>query len=119
MPRSRKRIFYELPFFIIPIILIAGLIVMLLWNAVLPAAIHASPINYWQALGLLILCRILFGGFRGRPRNARPGMWRGAPRWREKWMNMNDEERAKFKDEWRRRCGKPDINKGEENKNEF
>jgi hypothetical protein len=108
MPRNRKRIFFELPFFIIPIILIVGLIVMLLWNAIMPDVIRASKINYWQALGLLILCRILFGGFRGRPRDRRPEMWRGRGfQWREKWKNMNDEERAKFREEWKRRCGRP------------
>jgi len=103
--------FFSLPFFIIPIILIVGLIVMLLWNAILPTAIHASTINYWQALGLLILCKILFGGFRGRPRDRRNEMWRGRSlQWREKWKNMNDEERAKFREEWRHRCGKPGRN---------
>ncbi len=109
MPRNRKRIFFDFPFFIIPIVLLVGLIVMLLWNAVLPDAIHASRINYWQALGLLILCRILFGGFRGRMRDRKPEMWRGrGPEWREKWKNMSDEERVKFRDEWRQRCRRPE-----------
>jgi hypothetical protein len=108
MPRNRKRRFFYLPFFIIPALLLAGLIIMLLWNAILPAALHASRINYWQAMGLLILCRILFGSFRGRPRGHRPDMFRGGPPWRQKWMNMSDEERAKFREEWKQRCRRPD-----------
>jgi len=108
MPRNRRKIFFALPFFVIPILLLAGLIVMLLWNAILPAAVHASRINYWQSIGLLILCRILFGGFRGRPRGRRPDMFRGGPPWRQKWMNMTDEERAKFREEWKQRCRRPD-----------
>lgn len=104
---NRRKIFFAAPFFIIPVILLAGLIVMLLWNAILPAAVHASTINYWQATGLFILSRILFGSFRGRPRGGGPGMFRGGPEWREKWKNMSDEERMKFREEWRRRCGKP------------
>jgi hypothetical protein len=44
-----------------------GYLVMLLWNAVVPvvfAGVH--PVDYWRALGLLVLSRVLFGGFRGR-----------------------------------------------------
>lgn len=111
MPRNRRRTFFAFPFFIIPIILLVALIVMLLWNAVLPAAIHASTINYWQALGLLVLCKILFGGFPGRMRGRTPGMWREkGEAWREKWKNMSDEERIKFRNEWRRRCRTPGEN---------
>lgn len=109
MPRNRRM--FPFPLLIIPIIFIVGLIVMLLWNAVLPTAIHASTINYWQALGLLALCRILFGGCCRRTRDRRPEMWHGrSVQWREKWKNMSDEERAKFRDEWRRRCGRPGTN---------
>jgi hypothetical protein len=50
-------------------------------------------------LGLLALSRILFGWPRGG--------WGGkGGHWREKWGQMSDEDRAKFKEEWRRRCGK-------------
>ena len=37
---------------------------MALWNAILPEVVDAKPLSYWQALGLLLLSRILFGGFR-------------------------------------------------------
>lgn len=36
---------------------------MLLWNALLPAIFGIVTITYWQALGLLVLGRLLFGGF--------------------------------------------------------
>lgn len=62
--------------------------VMLLWNLVLPGLFSGSlPIDYWRALGLLALCRILFGGFRGH------GAMRGRGRWR-RWQAMSDDERA-------------------------
>src|SRR5947209_6252570 len=41
-------------------------IVMLLWNSILPAVLHAGMITFWQAAGLLLLARILFGGMKGR-----------------------------------------------------
>jgi hypothetical protein len=50
-------------------------VVMLLWNAILPALLGVKLIGYWQAMGLLILSRILFGSFgsgsghKRRPRN--------------------------------------------------
>jgi hypothetical protein len=90
------------PFFIL--LAIAGviafvIIVMLLWNAVMPVIFRLPVITFWQALGLLVLSKILFGGFRGGPRP----YWKG--RARQKWMDMTPEERERFKEEWGRRCG--------------
>ena len=36
---------------------------MWLWNALIPGIIGWTSINYWQALGLLLLIRLLFGHF--------------------------------------------------------
>ena len=86
--------------------LVLGAIVMLLWNAILPEVTSARPLSYWQALGLLVLSRILFGGFRfGRP-GAAPAYWKKKREWREKWMDMSEEERARFRDSWQKRCGR-------------
>jgi hypothetical protein len=69
---------------------VLGWAVMLLWNAVMPALfVDSRLIDYPHALGLLVLCRILFGGFRGR------GGWRGRHHW-HKWAAMTDEERARI-----------------------
>jgi len=76
-------------------------IVMSLWNAILPAVLHVSTITFWQALGILVLSKILFGGFRGG--------WRGRHRMhnmQQKFASMSPEEREKFKAEWRKRCGR-------------
>jgi hypothetical protein len=91
-------------FLFVPLVLIVlAAIVMFLWNAILPDIAHVERLTYPQAFGLLILSKILFGGFRfpgrGRPYFGPP------PHIRAKWMNMSDEERLKFKEEWRRRCG--------------
>lgn len=96
---SRKKFFF-MPLAAIAAVLLFGWVVMLLWNAVLPSTTGVSALNYWQAVGLLALCRILFGGFRtgGRPHQHRSASWR------EKWTQMSEEERARFKAEWRERC---------------
>jgi hypothetical protein len=40
-----------------------GAVVMWLWNALMPDIFHLGVITYWQAVGLAILGRLLFGGF--------------------------------------------------------
>ena len=69
---------------------VVGLVVMALWNRLLPDLFGWRSISFGQALGLLILTRLLFGGFRGGP--GRHLRWRG--RMRERWEGM-------------RGCGRP------------
>ena len=83
-------------------------VVMWLWNAILPSLLHTNTITFWQSAGLLVLSRILFGGFHFRRPGDRPKF--GGNRWgnmREKWMNMSKEDRSKFKSEMRNRCRPP------------
>jgi len=100
--QNRKRYFF-IPFFIAGAVLIFGWVVMLLWNAILPKVIGGvTALTYWQAVGLLVLSKILFGGFHGK---SRPNQG-GTMHWREKWRNMSEEDRAQFKAKWRERCKK-------------
>jgi hypothetical protein len=78
-----------------------GFIVMTLWNWLAPALFDAHTISYWQALGLLVLSKILFGGFRGRPGHG--GNWRR--RMTARWEQMTPEEREKFRQGMAGRCG--------------
>lgn len=97
--KNRKFLFI----LIIPLI-IAGVsaVVMLLWNAILPDLTGVGSLSFWQALGLLILCKILFGGFgKGCHGRKKHGPSR---HFRNKWRNMNEEERQKLKEEWKKRC---------------
>ncbi len=78
-----------------------GLVVMSLWNALLPEIIGVKAIGFWQALGLLVLCRILFGGL-----GFRPGMFGMARRrMHERWMQMTPEQREEFMQHRRNRFG--------------
>jgi hypothetical protein len=78
---------------------ILGTVVQHLWNWLIPAIVGWHAINYWQAVGILLLSKILFGGFRGRGGNH----WRH--RMAERWEKMSPEEREKFSQGMRRRCG--------------
>lgn len=80
-------------------------VIMYLWNAILPEVIHVASIGYWQALGLFILSRILFGGFHCGPRSGRKPSF-GRAGFRQKFMKMTDEEKAAFKEKWKERCCK-------------
>ena len=95
-----KKGFMFLILFIVAVFLF-GLIVMGLWNAILPVVLGVKTITFWQALGILVLSKILFGGFGG-------SRWRGSPQWKQKmkqrWDNMTPEERENFKSEWKNRC---------------
>ena len=88
--------------FFIAAVLLFGAVVMGLWNAILPAVLGVKAITFVQALGILILSKILFAGFGRRG-------WHGGRQWRhniqEKWSGMTPEEREKFKAEWKNRCG--------------
>ncbi len=79
---------------------VASFVVMSLWNILMPGIFGVRTISFWQALGLLVLSKILFGGFRP---------YGGGPRWRrrmiERWEQMTPEEREKFKQGMRRGCG--------------
>ena len=72
-------------------------ITMLLWNALLPSIFGIACINFWQALGLLVLGRILFSGIGGGGFHP-GGMMHDKKRnfIREKWMKMTPEERRKI-----------------------
>jgi Ca2+/H+ antiporter, TMEM165/GDT1 family len=85
-------------------IIVFGFVVMGLWNNILVAVTGVKAITFLQALGILLLSKILFGGFGGGGKG-----WRGSPAWKEKmkqrWDKMTPEERDKFKAEWKNRCG--------------
>jgi hypothetical protein len=80
---------------------IGGVIVQLLWNWLLPPLFGWSVITFWQALGLLALCRILFGGL-GMHGPSRHG---GPRRMAERGAAMSPEERERFRHGGRERCG--------------
>ena len=83
-------------------IALGGEIVMRLWNWLAPALFGWRQITFWQGLGLLVLCRILFGGFGGRGGGYRSKMRR---RMGERWEAMTPEERERFRQGMRGRCG--------------
>ena len=64
-------------------IALGGVVVRLLWNWLLPELFGFPPITFWQALGLLALSRILFGGFGHHDRTSYGGRRREREWWRK------------------------------------
>jgi len=109
-------------------IFLFGYITMSLWNCLIPTLFKGPMVTYWQAIGLLILGKILFGGFGGHHRRGpwgrgggwgpqggpfsgpggNPGWshceqraaWNGGNPW-SRWHHMTPEEREKYKEQWK------------------
>ena len=102
-PRWMKAIFFA-PLAIVAIalfIFVGGEIVKQLWNWLLPTLFGWRQITFWQAVGLLALCRILFGGL-GRHGSGHSNYRR---RMTERWERMTPEERERARQSWRGRWG--------------
>jgi hypothetical protein len=90
---------------LIGLLVLAGMalliwVVMLLWNAILPDVLGVTTITYWQALGIFILSKILFGGFKGGPSKHKE--FRN--KFKNKFASMTDVEKESFKEEWKAKC---------------
>lgn len=104
MSRRWKKLVLIAPLAILGMLLfifIGGEIVLHLWNWLLPPLFGWHQITFWQALGLLLLCRILFGGF-GWHGSVRSNMRR---RMAERCEQMTPEERDRFRQRLRERFG--------------
>lgn len=85
-----------------------GFLVKGLWNVLMPQIFGLPHVTFWQALGLLLLAKILFGGFH---RHGGGGQrWRG--RMKERLEQMTPEERMRFREGIR--CGRRPFDAGTE-----
>lgn len=99
--RIARIVTFAVPAFLIVFALLVWA-VSALWNGLMPAIFGLPTITYWQALGLMVLSWILFGGLRGRSGH---GPWRYGMR--RRWERMTPAEREEFVRSLRSRCGEP------------
>jgi hypothetical protein len=102
--RKKWKWFFIAPLAILAMLLfcfIGGELVKDLWNWLLPPLFGWRQITFWQAFGILALCRILFGhhGWRG------PGRSNFRGRMKEHCGRMTPEERERFRQAMRERWG--------------
>jgi hypothetical protein len=104
----KRKLIWIAPLAILGMVLflyLGGEFVMFLWNWLVPSLFGWRTLTFWQALGLLALCRILFGGWGGsgggkghiRHRMRERMAERRGERMRERWEKMTPEEREKFR----------------------
>ncbi len=79
-------------------ILIFGAVIMWLWNALMPAIFHLGIITYWQAVGLAILARLLFGFMHGSPGHRHRGH---CGPWGRRFHRYDDDRCRDYSDKWR------------------
>jgi Ca2+/H+ antiporter, TMEM165/GDT1 family len=87
-----------IPLFAIIFVAGFGSAVWQVWNHVMPQVFGLPAISFWQAVGLLALSWLLFGGFRGPFGAGRRGM-------RRRWEGMTPEQRDQFRQAMAQRCG--------------
>jgi hypothetical protein len=112
MIRLRRKWYFIAPLALAGLALfiaLGGEVVELLWNWLLPPLFGWRPITFWQGLGILALCRILFGGFgfhdSGRSSARRRVGDRIADRMAARWEHLTPEERERFRQGMREGCG--------------
>jgi hypothetical protein len=91
----------------VPLLIAAlGYITMSLWNWLIPTLFNGPAITIWQTFGIVLLSKILFGGFKGKggcccKKNDRQS-------WKEhmkaKWDNLSTEERSSLKNKFFSKC---------------
>lgn len=85
-----------IPLFCLVFIVKFGGCVMLLWNWLMPELFGLPTISFWQAAGLLLFCKILFGGFGGGHHHGHGHGHCGGNKLRERWASMTPEERERI-----------------------
>lgn len=82
----------------ITLLLLLPFVIQQLWNHLITDLFPIRAIGYWEALGLFILCRMLFGNFGFGRRSHK-----ASDQVRKQWMNMSDDDRKRLREEWKRR----------------
>lgn len=98
-PTKMRKLLWIAPLAIVGLavfITLGGWVVMSLWNWLMPGLFGWKTLTFWQALGLLLLSRILFGGV-GRGMGGHRGGRMGQRIWARKWERMSPEERDAFR----------------------
>jgi len=107
--KGRKRTkFIAIPIFAAAVLFALSFIVMHLWNYSIAKAADLNQIDFWQAMALLVLSKILFGfGMGGRGKS-----WSGKSKWLRDKAPLTDEQKEAFKNKWETYC-KPGSKEGD------
>jgi len=94
---------FKILFMMVFFIGVFGFITMTLWNWLIPDLFGLSVISLSQAIGLVVLSKILFGNFPGR-RWGHGGKSHWYGKMRKRYEGLSPEEKEKYKDRWGHYC---------------
>lgn len=101
-----RRWLWKIPLFgvgIAGVIALKSVVVMALWNALVPELFHGPTLTFLQAVGISVLAKLLvgfgFGHHRGWHKHHRKHFWKA------RWAKLSPEEREKLREEIKQRCG--------------
>lgn len=84
---------------VLAIVAVVSAVVEHLWNWLMPSIFHLRAITYWEAMGLLVLSKVLLGGFHKHGHGG--NRWSERREWKRRmkarWAGMTPEERERFK----------------------
>lgn len=92
-----------IPLFLVLMVTLLGALVMWLWNWLMPVIFGLPMLTFWQAVGLVVLCRLLvgnigLGGHHHHHGHGHCGCGEGQNKLRQRWTNMTPEERQEIID---------------------
>lgn len=103
----RKLTFLKIAAAILFFTSLASAVMMLLWNWLMPEIFGLTEITFWQAMGLLLLAKLIFG--------MNTGGTKSAPSWKKKWDKMPTESRERWKQQFTNKwCQQPEKTKKED-----
>lgn len=96
----------------VAIFIFIGWLTMALWNCLIPPLFNGPVISFWQAVGLLVLSKILFSGIGGKRHSSYGSYWKH--RHYNTWASMTSEERealkSRMKEKWCRKYPEESTN---------
>jgi len=111
MKRKIGIIILKIIVFVPLFVFLAGYLIMSLWNWLVPELFHGPMVNFWQALGILALSKILFGGFKGKRgcccNKGGEGGWK--EKMRSHWGHLSSDEREHLRSRFYNKCMKKDA----------
>jgi hypothetical protein len=71
--------------------LVFGFVVKWIWNMLMPAVFGLSEITFWQAFGIVILAKLIFGGFSPHRHDGRHRADQLRHDWHFPWQRFRDQ----------------------------
>lgn len=115
--RKKAGYFIMVVAFVLVVVAAVTAVFMLLWNWLVPMLFTGPALTYWQALGLLVMAKIIFGLASHGKHWKKDHHWKH--RWRERCADMTPEDKERMKHQFMHRwCSHPTEETAQEESSE-